>query len=199
MQDLNFSAKQLLLLSELLLTRGKRQRFGLQILKKIGGGNFAFQGVAEGRRSLRVRKEGYTSRIRAGLELGRGDVRDLEIALVPRAEGEEGQVEFFGIGAVLQTTPEGHVRIQSTLEGGPGSQFGLKANDTILRVDGEDVSSLGLGRTVELIRGEEGTAVTLEVQREGEPYPFEVGIDRGRVVFEEKGRERKGGADEPRQ
>ncbi|MEL6181758.1 MAG: PDZ domain-containing protein, partial [Myxococcota bacterium] len=66
------------------------------------------------------------------------------------------------------------------------SQFGLKAGDTILRVDGEDVTSLGLGKTVELIRGEEGAAVTLEIQREGEPYPFEVGIDRGRVVFEEK-------------
>lgn len=149
-------------------------------------GSFAIAGLQGGRRSVVVSREGYRTRIEAGLELAPRREMEREILLAPAGEGPP-QVEFFGIGATLEGTAEGTVRILKTLDGSPASRNGLQVGDEILRVDGQDVSVLGLGRTVELIRGEEDTEVDLEVRRKDDPYPVHVKLARGRVVYEGSG------------
>jgi hypothetical protein len=156
---------------------------GALVTETDAGGDFVFEGVAPGRRSLSISKAGYTARIVAGIELSDQRSEDRVITLEPLAPGSEPQVEFFGIGAALELTPEGTLRITNLVEGGPGLASGLRAGDEILRVEGQEAGQLGLGRAVELIRGEEGTEVSLELKRGGEPYPLEVVISRGRVVY----------------
>jgi hypothetical protein len=156
---------------------------GALVTETDAGGDFVFEGVAPGRRSLSISKAGYTARIVAGIELSDQRSEDRVITLEPQAPGSEPQVEFFGIGAALELTPEGTLRITNLVEGGPGLASGLRAGDEILRVEGQEAGQLGLGRAVELIRGEEGTEVSLELKRGGEPYPLEVVISRGRVVY----------------
>ncbi len=145
-------------------------------------GEFLMEGLSPGRRSLTVAAKGYVSRVLAGVEVRQNDQESLEIMMEPLGEGDGPKMEFFGIGATLEATDAGTIRLKSLIDGAPAQSFGLKAGDEILRIDGQEVRDLGLGRAVELIRGEEGAGVVLEVQRRGDPYPFTTEIERGRVV-----------------
>ena len=147
-------------------------------------GEFLLEGLTPGRRGVRVRARGYVTSIVTvdGLQEGRETSMDVE--LEPQAAEGPPKVKFFGIGAVLKTEPDGSVAVREVVEGGPGAEFGLRAGDTILQVDGREASGLGLGRVVEAIRGEEDTTVLLLVRRRGESVPFEVSIERGQVKFD---------------
>ena len=147
-------------------------------------GAFVLNGLAPGRRGLRARSKGFVSTIRTVPDLMDGRTSVLNIELDPVAEGERPQVQFYGIGAVLESNPDGSVAIRELVDGGPGEAFGLQAGDTILQVDGKEAGALGLGRVVEAIRGEEDSTVELLVLRRGESTPFAVAVDRGSVRFD---------------
>jgi hypothetical protein len=147
-------------------------------------GNFALPSLPPGRRSLRVRKRGYVTRLLAGIDVVSGEERTVEVRVVPLGPEEKPKVEYFGIGAVLSSTPEGTLKILEAMEGSPSARLGLQRGDEILRIDGQETSALGLNRAIDLIRGEDGTSVTLEVKRSGQPYPVEMRVDRGRVVYD---------------
>lgn len=149
-------------------------------------GRFRFAGLAPGRKSVHARKKGYITRVAAGVHISAGKVTEVEVLLAKLAEGEKPKTEFFGIGAVLEQTKDGSLSIQKIMDGAPSQQFGLQKGDRILSVEGEDTGRLGMERAVELIRGEEGTSVELEVLRAGDAYPFHVRIDRGRVSYEDR-------------
>ncbi len=144
-------------------------------------GRFELDGVAPGRRSLRVAKKGYLSTVSAGVSVkpGRSTTRDVQI----RKQKPGERMQFHGIGAVLQKTKDG-VQIMSAMEGHPASEFGLKPRDVILSVDGESIDGLRLDEVVEKIRGQQGVPVDLEVEREGEGR-FATEIERGQVVVKE--------------
>lgn len=149
-----------------------------------GNGDFFFEGVAPGRRSLSISKQGYTSRIVAGVTLSDHRDEDRVITLEALGEGEKPKVEFFGIGASLEKTKSGALKITRIIEGGPASGNGLRAGDELLSINGDPASEMELGRAIDLIRGEEGTALTLRLRRPGEPEPREITLQRGRVVYE---------------
>ena len=153
-------------------------------------GRFTLHGLESGRRTVMASKRGYTRRLIAGLEIAPRTDTEIEIEIVPLTEGSPGATEFFGIGAVLEQTDDGSLLIQKTLDGAPSARFGLLPNDRILRVDGQDVTTLGIGGAVDLIRGEDGTPLTLDVVRPSDPYPFRVTLERGHVVYEEHPRAR---------
>jgi carboxyl-terminal processing protease len=111
---------------------------------------------------------------------------ELTVILAELDVGQKPHTEFFGIGAVLESKPGGGLEIQKIMEGAPSTDYGLQQGDRIMAVDGEPTSQLGMRRSVELIRGEEGASVDLEIQRPGDPYPFTVKIVRGRVVYENR-------------
>ncbi|HXF60941.1 MAG TPA: PDZ domain-containing protein, partial [Caldilineaceae bacterium] len=84
---------------------------------------------------------------------------------------------FFGIGAQLGIREQLPVII-APFDGSPAQRAGVKAGDIIIRVDGEDVTSLPLNEIVMRIRGPKGTEVTLSLLRPEENRSLEVTITR---------------------
>jgi hypothetical protein len=54
----------------------------------------------------------------------------------------------------------------------PAADAGIRAGDRIRQVDGKDVKDLKIAQLVELLRGQAGTKVTVEVERQGEANPL---------------------------
>ena len=97
-----------------------------------------------------------------------------------QAEDESG--EFQGIGAWIDMDPEtGELIIIDTFEGSPAEVAGLEAEDRVLAVDGVSIIDRSIYEAIQLIRGPEGSTVTLLVEREGVDEPFEIEITRARV------------------
>ncbi len=68
----------------------------------------------------------------------------------------------------------GHPYISGLIPGGSGEESGIKAGDILLSVDGTSVESLAMEEIANRVRGEAGTTVTLEVQRDGQILSFAV-------------------------
>lgn len=89
-----------------------------------------------------------------------------------------GQVDFVGIGALLQNTTDGAAQIILVFPNGPAAEAGLLPHDTILAVDGGPVrGENGVSRTL----GPVGTTVGLMVRTPGEA-PREITLTRRRVA-----------------
>jgi carboxyl-terminal processing protease len=88
--------------------------------------------------------------------------------------------EFEGIGAYLDMR-DGQAIVVSPIEGSPAEAAGLKSNDSILQVDGQDTEGWTIEELVSNIRGPKGTDVTLTVRRVGEPSPLDITITRGKI------------------
>lgn len=71
---------------------------------------------------------------------------------------------FEGIGAELGKT-NGQLAILSVIADSPAEKAGLEKNDIILKVNGEDTSSMTVGGAVTKIRGDKGTSVKLTILR----------------------------------
>ncbi|MBQ0105115.1 MAG: S41 family peptidase [Armatimonadetes bacterium] len=94
---------------------------------------------------------------------------------------EEHEGNFSGIGAVLQMTETGQVKVNEVMEGAPAEKAGIKAGDYFIAVDGTPTAGKTLDETVKMIRGEEGTDVKITVQRESENKQYEFTVTRGIV------------------
>lgn len=89
---------------------------------------------------------------------------------------------FEGIGAELGYE-DGYIVVISPLEGSPAKEAGIRPGDIILSVDGEELSKGdNIYEVVQMIRGEAGTTVTLEVLHKGEMNPTEIEITRGEIT-----------------
>ncbi len=88
---------------------------------------------------------------------------------------QEMEGSFEGIGAEVEAK-DGRIIIVAPLEGTPAYEIGLKPQDIIMKIDGEDTQNMTINEAVSLIRGEKGTKVTLTIQREGlsESKDFEI-------------------------
>ena len=86
---------------------------------------------------------------------------------------------FEGIGAAVKMRDDGRLVIVQPFEGQPAAQAGLKPGDVILAVDGQDIQGMNVFEAIALIRGPEGTAVRLLIERNGES--FEVQIVRRKI------------------
>ncbi|MGH2549173.1 MAG: S41 family peptidase, partial [Thermomicrobiales bacterium] len=90
--------------------------------------------------------------------------------------------DYVGIGVELDFT--GVIpRITAPIEGGPADQAGLLAGDSISKVDGTRLLGLNQTQISTLIRGEEGSTVTLTIQRGGEA-DFDVTLTRATVTVD---------------
>ncbi len=75
--------------------------------------------------------------------------------------------KFSGIGAVCEKNEDGSIRLTEIYEDSPAEKAGLKAGDSITKVDGKDIKDMDLTPAVALIKGEKGTTVSLEYVRDG--------------------------------
>src|SRR5699024_8388313 len=90
---------------------------------------------------------------------------------------------FEGIGAEVSMV-NGNVTIVSPIKDSPAEEAGLRPNDQILSVNGESVAGLNVNEAVDMIRGEKGSEVVLEVQRSGVSEPFDVTLVRDDIPVE---------------
>ncbi len=92
------------------------------------------------------------------------------------------QGEYVGIGAaVTQELKTGIVRISRPYEGTPSAEAGLLPGDVLVSVDGTEVTGMDLNRVVSLIKGEEGTTVTLHIYREDKEEYSDIVVTRKKV------------------
>ncbi|CAM4012794.1 S41 family peptidase [Paenibacillus alkaliterrae] len=72
--------------------------------------------------------------------------------------------EIYGIGAEIREE-EGEYVISGLTKGAPAERGGLLPGDTLIAVDGQKISGKSFQELLGIIRGEEGTDVSLQVQR----------------------------------
>lgn len=110
--------------------------------------------------------------------------------------------KYGGIGSIIQQrkptpTPSlkgresGKIRKDSLwtyavnpYEGKPAQRAGIEAGDRILSVDGKTTKGLTVSEVSNLLRGDPGTTVVLEIEREGVAKPFNVSIVREDIHME---------------
>lgn len=82
---------------------------------------------------------------------------------------------FHGIGAYLEMDyDKGYAKISGIIDGAPASQADIKVGDYIIKVDGTDTYEMTLTDVVAMIRGDEGTKVTLTLNRAGSEHEVTV-------------------------
>lgn len=89
--------------------------------------------------------------------------------------------EYEGIGAWVDITGE-YLTIISPMPNSPAERAGLKAEDKIIAVDGEDVTGIDGDLVLRRVLGPEGTQVQLTIQRPATAETFDVIIVRERIV-----------------
>ncbi|MFO7882453.1 MAG: S41 family peptidase [Kosmotogaceae bacterium] len=90
--------------------------------------------------------------------------------------------KYGGIGAVVTYNSQYDcLEVVSPMEGSPARKAGLKVGDLIITIDGHEVSETGYYESVDLLRGEPGTEVRIEVIREGLEEPINIIIVREKI------------------
>ena len=89
-----------------------------------------------------------------------------------------------GIGVFLgqPSGSGGGLIVQSVIQGSPAQAAGLRAQDQIIAVDGHSVENVSVDSAASLIRGAEGTKVTLTIIHSGSGSPVDVTITRAVVT-----------------
>lgn len=68
----------------------------------------------------------------------------------------------------------GDIRVISPIAETPASRAGVKSGDVIIEIDGESTNEMELEEAVGMMRGEEGTTVTIVVDRSGEKIEMDL-------------------------
>ncbi len=90
------------------------------------------------------------------------------------------QGEYEGIGAWVDVTGE-YVIIISPMPNSPAEKQGLKPDDQVIAVDGEDMTGIEGNLVLRRILGEAGTDVTLTIFRPSTNATFDVTITRQKI------------------
>jgi carboxyl-terminal processing protease len=85
--------------------------------------------------------------------------------------------EFGGLGIEV-TMENGLVKVVSPIDDTPAFKAGIQAGDYVSQIDKEQVFGLTLSDAVEMMRGEVGKKVELNVLREGLKEPLKIAITR---------------------
>ena len=100
--------------------------------------------------------------------LGKEQLQDL-------TEDTSGSYNGLGI-EVVQI--EGTLRVIAPIDDSPAERAGIKAGDTIVRIDGKVVQADDLDTAVGLLRGKPGSEITLSVLHEKQSTPVDIAIKR---------------------
>ncbi len=71
---------------------------------------------------------------------------------------------YVGVGITVKKAEDGTIHIMEVVENGPAASAGVLAGGFILKVDGTDVTEMELNDVSLLIKGEEGTDVTMTIR-----------------------------------
>lgn len=91
--------------------------------------------------------------------------------------------KFGGLGIVI-SIKDGQLTVISPIEGTPAYRSGIKANDRIVKINGESTKDITLTEAVKKLRGEKGTQVTITIMREGEAKLLDFTLTRDIIKIE---------------
>ena len=153
---------------------------------------------------LRIVRENYVEEVDSS-RLIRGAVRGMLAELDPHSSyldpeaHQEMQIdtrgEFHGLGIEISKRKDGVIEVVSPIEGTPAWKAGIRPQDQIVAIcpteppaDWKEpchsTKNMDLHEAVALMRGKKGTAITIEIFREGfeKPEAFEIRRDVVKVV-----------------
>ena len=76
---------------------------------------------------------------------------------------------------------DGFVKVIAPIDDTPAQRAGVQAGDLIIKLDDTQIKGLTLEEAVSLMRGEEGSEITLTIIREGSDVPLKLTITRGLI------------------
>jgi carboxyl-terminal processing protease len=88
--------------------------------------------------------------------------------------------KFSGIGLTVIKVKPG-LQVEKVFKGSPAEEAGIEPGDVIVSVEGRDISKMSSTRSTELIKGKEGTDVTLGVLERGRGKPRELTLTRAQI------------------
>lgn len=95
--------------------------------------------------------------------------------------------QFFGIGVTLGTNTDGKGgKVDNVFKGGAAAAAGVQVGDIFIKVGDKDVRNSTLGEIVSLVRGKQGTKVTILFSRNGKPFTVTIERQPVNVVSVEK-------------
>ena len=84
------------------------------------------------------------------------------------AHREVSENAYVGIGVTIQATENGSgFLILEVVPGGPAEEAGIQVKDLLIRVEDTDIRSLTVTEVRDLVKGQEGTWVSLSILRQG--------------------------------
>ena len=81
---------------------------------------------------------------------------------------------YVGIGVYMTKNNEGDIVILLPIEDSPAEEVGLQTEDIIVKVNGAECKGLELAEVSNMVKGEEGTTVNLEILRDDKTFTVEV-------------------------
>ncbi len=89
---------------------------------------------------------------------------------------------FYGIGVEVVMDPQSStVLVVAPIENTPAYEAGIQPGDRIIKVNGADIRGKDINEIVGMIKGEEGTTVSVTVQRDSSGEILEMDLERGAV------------------
>ena len=89
--------------------------------------------------------------------------------------------ELMGVGMKLEQDEKNNtIIVVEPMEGAPAIKAGIQAGDQILAIDGKSTKGMTVADAAQLIRGNEGTKVTLKINRPGKNQ-FDLTLTRARI------------------
>lgn len=96
---------------------------------------------------------------------------------------EEVEGEYTGIGAEIVYNYDAEIiSIGKVFENGPAEKAGLKTNDILLEVDGENIEGLSSRQIAEKVKGKRGTSVLIKIKRDDKE--MELSVKRDKIDIE---------------
>lgn len=82
---------------------------------------------------------------------------------------------YVGVGVTIALREDGlGLDVTEVTDGGPAQTAGVLAGDRLIAVDGQSIEGMSVSEVAELVRGQEGTTVTLTLVRQEQTVSLEV-------------------------
>ena len=79
---------------------------------------------------------------------------------------------YVGVGITVTERVDKYLDILEVTKGGPAEGAGIEPGGVVIRVEDQDISEIGINGATTLIKGEEGTEVTLTIRYDGVDREF---------------------------
>ncbi len=90
---------------------------------------------------------------------------------------EDTSGSYDGLGLEVLTV-DGTLRVVAPIDDTPAAKAGIKPGDIIVRIDGKAITSENASQSVEMLRGKNGSKVTLNILHEGASVPVDFVLAR---------------------